>query len=72
MPKKAGRTLSKVVRSALANAKTGEGDENVKTTISAIEVGRGPKLKRIRFTSRARVYGYNKHRSYVKVVLSVN
>lgn len=37
--------------------------------VKAIEVGRGPKLKRMRFVARARIHGYVKHRSFVKVIL---
>lgn len=70
LPKKAGRTLSKVIASAHANAKAKEGDD-IQTVISTVDVGKGPSIKRMRFTSRARVYGYTKHRSFVRVVLSV-
>lgn len=70
LPKKAARILLKVVLSAQANASLKEWN-NVESAISRIDVGRGPKIKRMRFTSRARVYGYNKHRSFVRVVLSV-
>lgn len=70
LPKKAGRTLAKVIASAHANAKVAEGDD-VQTVVSTIDVGKGPSIKRMRFASRARVYGYTKHRSFVRVVLSV-
>lgn len=70
LPKKAGRTLAKVIASAQANAKANEGTD-VGTIVSRVDVGKGPTLKRMRFTSRARVYGYTKHRSFVRVVLSV-
>ena len=70
LPKKAGRTLAKVIASAYANAKIGEWDD-VQTVVSTIDVGKGPSIKRMRFTSRARIYGYTQHRSFVRVVLSV-
>ncbi len=70
LPKKAGRILSKVVASAYANAKIGEGSD-VDAVVSTIDVGKGPSIKRMRFTSRARIYGYMKHRSFVRVILSV-
>ena len=70
LPKKAGRILSKVVASAYANAKIGEGSD-VDAIVSTIDVGKGPSIKRMRFTSRARIYGYMKHRSFVRVILSV-
>ena len=70
LPKKAARILSKVVCSAQANLLAKESSE-VDSFISRIDVWRWPKIKRMRFTSRARVYGYVKHRSFVRVVLSV-
>lgn len=70
LPKKAGRILAKVIASANANAKVSEWDV-VETVISTIDVGKGPTIKRMRFTSRARIYGYVKHRSFVRVILSV-
>lgn len=70
LPKKAGRILAKVIASAHANAKSAEW-ETVETLVSLVDVGKGPTIKRMRFTSRARIYGYVKHRSFVRVVLSV-
>ncbi len=70
LPKKAGRILYKVIASAHANAKVWEWDA-VQTVISTVDVGKGPTIKRMRFTSRARIYGYVKHRSFVRVILSV-
>lgn len=70
LPKKSGRILLKVILSAQANMNAKETDVS-NAIVSKVDVGRGPKIKRSRFTSRARVYGYNKHRSFVRVVLSV-
>ncbi len=70
LPKKAGRTLAKVIQSAHTNAKVKEG-ETIDTIISTIDVGKWPHLKRMRFASRARMHGYAKYRSFVRVVLSV-
>lgn len=70
LPKKAARILLKVVLSAQANMMTKEGKVDT-AVVSKVDIGRWPKLKRSRFTSRARVYGYNKYRSFVRVVLSV-
>ncbi|MBQ5944916.1 hypothetical protein IJL65_00480 [bacterium] len=39
--------------------------------VDRVEVGRGPKIKRVRFTSRSRISHYEKYRCYVKVVLAV-
>jgi ribosomal protein L22 len=38
--------------------------------VARVDVWRGPKLKRVRFVARARVHGYVKHRSFVRVVLN--
>lgn len=70
LPKKAAKLLLKVVLSAQANMMSKEW-ENTDSVIARVDVGRWPKIKRMRFTSRARVYGYTRHRSFVRVVLSV-
>lgn len=70
LPKKAAKLLLKVVLSAQANLTSKEW-ENADSVIARVDVGRWPKIKRMRFTSRARVYGYTRHRSFVRVVLSV-
>lgn len=69
LPKKWARTLHKLLKSAVANA-------SVKWLpvdqlfVERIEVGRGPKIKRVRFVSRSRISHYEKYRCYVKVVLA--
>lgn len=68
-PKKAARTLYKVVKSAKTNAETNAKAVPENLYIKKIDVGRGPKIKRIRFTSRSRISHYEKYRAYVKVVL---
>ena len=71
LPKKAGHILAKVISSANANMLTWEGSHANDAIISTIDVGKGPSIKRMKFTSRARIYGYIRHRSFVRVVLSV-
>lgn len=69
MPHKAAKTLDKLLWSAIANAQ----QNNVNPEdllIQHIYVWRWPKLKRMRFVAKARVYGYAKHRSYAKVILA--
>ena len=70
LPKKGARTLHKLLKSAVANAsaKWLPVDQLI---VDRVEVGRGPKIKRIRFTSRSRISHYEKYRCYVKVVLAV-
>lgn len=69
MPHKAAKTLDKLLNSAIANAK----QENIDPStlhIQHIYIWRWPKLKRMRFVAKARVYGYVKHRAYAKVILA--
>ena len=70
MNKKSAQILEKIIRSAKANAKQKWFDTN-ELIVEKIEVWRWPKLKRIRFTSNAKVHWYVKHRSFVKVVVWV-
>ena len=69
-PKKAAKILAKVIKSASANAINNEKKKLSDLYIETIEVGKWPKLKRIRFTSRSRISHYQKYRCYVKVVLN--
>ena len=70
LPKKWARTLYKLIKSAVANA-SAKWLPVDKLYISRIEVGKGPKIKRVRFVSRSRISHYEKYRCYVKVVLAV-
>ena len=70
LPKKWARTLYKLIKSAVANASVKWLPVD-KLYISRIEVGKGPKIKRVRFVSRSRISHYEKYRCYVKVVLAV-
>ncbi|MBO4203962.1 50S ribosomal protein L22 [bacterium] len=70
LPKKGAKILYKLLKSAAANAVTNEKLALDDLVIDRIEVGRGPKVKRIRFTSRSRISHYEKYRTYVKVVLT--
>ncbi|MDR0369499.1 MAG: 50S ribosomal protein L22 [Candidatus Peribacteria bacterium] len=70
LPKKGARTLHKLLKSATANAVQNKGLALDNLYIEKIEVGRGPKIKRVRFVSRSRISHYEKYRAYVKVVLN--
>ena len=70
MPKKGARTLHKLIKSAAANAVNNNSLNLDDLFVERIEVGRGPKIKRVRFVSRSRISHYEKYRSYVKVVLN--
>jgi large subunit ribosomal protein L22 len=71
LPKKAAKSLYKVIKSAYANATTNAKYEPATLYVHKIEVGRGPKIKRIRFVSRSRISHYVKYRAFVKVFLHV-
>lgn len=70
MPKKGARVLHKLIKSAAANAVNNNKLALDTLFIERIEVGRGPKIKRVRFVSRSRISHYEKYRAYVKVVLN--
>lgn len=69
-PKKAAKILYKVVKSAAANATNTANTAYDNLYVQTVLVGRGPKIKRMRFASRSRVHSYIKHRSFVKVILN--
>lgn len=71
LPKRAAATLFKVVHSATANATNNLNIDKETLYIKAVEVGKGPSLKRVRPVGRSRMHGYKKHRSFVRVVLDV-
>lgn len=70
MPKKWAKVLYKVLKSAVANA-VQAGKSASELYVKEVLVSPGPKIKRIRFTSRSRISRYEKARSFVKIVLDV-
>lgn len=70
LPKKAAKTLYKVIKSAETNAVKNANKDINSLYIQTIDVWSGPKLKRIRFSSRSRISHYVKFRSFVRVVLN--
>ena len=70
IPKKSARALYKVVKSAANNAVANANKNLSDLYVQTIDVWAGPKLKRIRFTSRSRISHYAKYRSFVRVVLN--
>ncbi len=71
LPKKAAKSLYKVIKSAYANATTNGSYDGKTLYVRTIEVGRWPKIKRVRFASRSRISHYVKYRAFVKVFLHV-
>lgn len=69
--KKWAKILQKVVHSAFSNAQANAhlSKEECDLLKVVVEVWKGPRLGRIRFTSRSRVTHYTKYRSHVRVSL---
>ncbi len=70
-PKKAAKILEKVLKSAIANATNNAGLDPNSLKVARVDIWRWPKLRRIRFASRARIHPYNKYRSFVRIVLDI-
>lgn len=70
LPKKAGEILAKLVKSAAANAKHNLNIDPQGLKVQTVDIGRGPKIKRVRAVGRGRMHKYEKHRSFVKVTLA--
>lgn len=71
LPKSAWRILRKALHSAASNAQNNLQLNRSDLFIQAIEVGRGPKLKRVRAVWRWRMHKYEKHRSFLRICLAV-
>ena len=71
LPKTASRVLLKTIHSAASNAEHNLHLDRWDLFIQSIEVGRWPKLKRVRAVWRWRMHKYEKHRSFLKVLLAV-
>ena len=69
VPKKASLPLSKVIKSAISNAKNNNKMDEKKLIIKEIVVNEGPKLKRFLPRSRGMVHPILKRSSHIRVVL---
>ncbi len=69
LPKKAAKVLWKLVKAASSNAEHNLNIKKENLIVKTVDVGRWPKIKRVRAVWRSRMHGYIKHRSYVRVVL---
>lgn len=67
--KRAAGPLSKVIKSAIANAKNNFGLKPEDLRFKEIQVGEGPTLKRWRAVSRGRAHQIMKRTSHIKVIL---
>jgi len=69
--KRAGESIAKVIKSALANAKNqGVGESDLR--FKEIQVGEGPRLKRGRAASRGRWHPFKRRMAHIRVVLVAN
>ncbi len=70
MPKKAAYILSKVLKSAIANATHNAWYNTDDLLVSNIDIWRWPKIKRFRMVAKWSWHWYIKHRSFVRITLS--
>lgn len=69
LPQVAGRELSRVIASALANAKDRQAKEEL-LTFKSIDVMGGGGMKRWRAVSRGQAHTYKKRMAHVRVILT--
>jgi large subunit ribosomal protein L22 len=67
--KRAGESLAKVIKAALANAKN-QGVSETDLIFKEIQIGEGPRLKRGRAASRGRWHPFKKRMAHIRVVLA--
>ena len=68
-PKKSGRLITKVLRSAMANAENTKAVDLEKLYIKTIKIDQGPRLKRFRPRAMGRATRIIKPSSHITVVL---
>jgi large subunit ribosomal protein L22 len=68
-PKKSGRLITKVLRSAMANAENNNAGDLEKLYVKTIKVDQGPRLKRFRPRAMGRATSIVKPSSHITVVL---
>jgi large subunit ribosomal protein L22 len=68
-PRKAARLIEKVLRAAVANARERGRDELDALTISEIQVGPGPTLKRWLPRARGRATPIRKRTSHIRIIV---
>ena len=69
-PRRAGRIMLKLLRSAIANADNSPEISDVDSLyVSRVDVGPGPVMKRARFKARGRVVLIRHRTSHIRIVL---
>ncbi len=69
-PKRAAKTIAKVISSAKANALTTHGFVEKDLFIQSVEVTAGPRLKRFRPAAHGRALPFQKKTSHISVIVS--
>ncbi len=69
--KRSGEPLMKVIKSAIAAAKS-QGVSETDLIFKEIQIGEGPRLKRGRAASRGTWHPFKKRMSHIRVILKVN
>ena len=69
-PKKAARTLRKVLESAIANAENNSGADVDELRVATVLVDNGPQLKRMMARAKGRGVRIIKHTSHITVTVS--
>lgn len=67
--KRAAKPISKIIQSAIANAKNNFALKPEDLKFKEIQVGEGPTLKRWRAVSRGRAHRVMKRTSHIKIIL---
>ena len=69
LPHRSAKPMSAVIKSALANAKN-KNIDNERLRFSTIEIMGGPMMKRWRSVSRGQAHTYKKRMTHIRVVLT--
>jgi large subunit ribosomal protein L22 len=69
-PRKASKIISKVIKSAMANAENNLGLESEKLFVEEAFAGRATILKRVQPRAKGRGYGIQKRYSHITVILN--
>lgn len=69
MPKRAAKSIKKLLDSAIANAAQKKGGATDTLTVERIEVNKGLTMKRIRPRARGSAFPIHKHTSHVSITL---
>lgn len=72
IPQRAAQPLAKVIKAALANAKSSKGLKEESLKFKTIDIGKGPTYKRWRPVSRGAAHSIMKRTSHIRIELEEN